>query len=161
MKIRISSVSSVAFLGLILVLFTNTIHVDANDSIVRAYSGKLANGENIQLIYVASTKKLGLTVEDATGKLVSGYIFNEIAEPTGEFDLAMAHRKFGSAVFPEANLVVEKFKAKSVTIRFEKEHVLLESQVMDKPPFGECNFWCYEVFNWYMCYLCCLASSDC
>lgn len=104
------------------------------------------------------------------GKYVSGYVFKGVTEPEGEFDLSNAYKKFGDETSLGKTLSVHSSKGDLISAGFDSKNdvklkvdrdKLDEMEAMDKPPFGECTFWCYEHYDWYMCFYCCSISPDC
>ncbi|MBV6496685.1 MAG: hypothetical protein JFAIHJKO_01813 [Pyrinomonadaceae bacterium] len=138
---------------------------------VTAFYGRLADGQKIELLFVESTGKLAVAIRDKEGKYLSGYIFKGVSTETGDFKFADAYRHFGDATL-STSLSIKRLADSTLSaaldggadtnILLKKDSVKLkELSELSDPPFGECTFWCYEHYDWYMCFYCCSISSDC
>jgi hypothetical protein len=123
------------------------------------YEAKTSDGKTMEMIYIPATKKLGINVKDKDGKDVEAYIMKNVDKPEGEFDLSTA-RRFGELSSLGKSLVVSNAKDDSASIKFG-DNTKLELIAVAKPPYGNCNSPCAVIADYWLCFICCLTSSDC
>ena len=164
MKKRIFIGLGLAFVALFAMFSTMNLSVEASNSKIRAYNGKLDDGRTIEVTYVESTKKLGVLVKDADGNNLSSVIFNNVTKLETEFKISEAYRKFGEDISSFSSIKVKRLGSKSAKISFGGIEMNLKNQQISQqdPVFGECTSACMGPGStWGTCYLCCLTSTDC
>jgi hypothetical protein len=148
----------------------NAVPLGSETLTVQSFGAKFTNGNNLEIVYVAKTGKLGVVLKNSEGEPVAAHLLQGVKNPNGTFELADA-KKYGKA--DESSLVsinISNFSKDSLAVKVNGESTVYNLKLISQQAFDlaaesglKCDNYCRpsdpNQFNWWLCFWCCSTAS--